>query len=180
MDHNLRREINNLADAVREAYKIEVPIGDIDEIVERLDGVVEYNYYIPEFADGIIEKVNRENLDDPEFKITISELQVDLRKRFSIAHELGHLFLHMGYIIDEEEWNKTEETFLRKYAGEMEYQANEFAAAFLMPRKEFRLTLEENYTGNNSYNMGPVANYFNVSLDAAVNRGRWLGYLAWG
>jgi Zn-dependent peptidase ImmA (M78 family) len=26
------------------------------------------------------------------------------RRNFSVAHELGHLFLHMGYIVSPEKW----------------------------------------------------------------------------
>ncbi len=38
------------------------------------------------------------------FEIIVFEYQPPNRKSFTIAHELGHLFLHMGYIIDEERW----------------------------------------------------------------------------
>ena len=51
------------------------------------------------------------------------------RIRFTLAHELGHIFLHSG--IDESEKRSVE---LNKL---MEKQANFFAGAFLIPKKSF-------------------------------------------
>ena len=62
----------------------------------------------------------------------------------------------------------------------MEYQAHEFAAAFLMPREIFFKVMNENYNGDGTYSMNKVADYFQVSLESAINRGRWLGILSWG
>lgn len=38
MDNSTRRMINSLAEDVLSAYNISVPIGNIDEIVEKLGG----------------------------------------------------------------------------------------------------------------------------------------------
>lgn len=85
----------------------------------------------------------------------------------------------MGYLIDKELWDSnSNEVFFRKEKGEMEYQANEFAAAFLMPREDFSEVMKENYK-EGYYNMKAVAEAFQVSISAAINRGRWLGYLSW-
>lgn len=58
------------------------------------------------------------------------------RKRFALAHELGHFELHRHHTPD---WNCTERDFLR--FGETQVQeteANVFAAELLMPEKLFR------------------------------------------
>ena len=67
------------------------------------------------------------------------------RQRFTIAHELGHYFLHRheGNIF-------TDEIFFRAgYLGnekqKMEWQANEFAASILMPRNEIEYYLNEKH-----------------------------------
>ena len=55
---------------------------------------------------------------------------------------------------------------------------NEFAAAFLMPKELYKRVMDENTVGNAVY-IAKVAQYFNVSIDAASYRGKWLGYLQW-
>ena len=68
------------------------------------------------------------------FTIQLPTITFPLQKRISIAHELGHLFLHANY----------GRVALKAYhdaKGEnelVEYEANEFARAFLMPAKSVR------------------------------------------
>jgi Zn-dependent peptidase ImmA (M78 family) len=63
---------------------------------------------------------------------------IEQRLRFSFAHELGHFVLH-GKEIEERQFGSVEE-FKRWAAmpseyGSAEYQANEFAGRFLVPRE---------------------------------------------
>jgi Zn-dependent peptidase ImmA (M78 family) len=63
---------------------------------------------------------------------------IEQRLRFSFAHELGHFVLH-GKEIEERHFGSVEE-FKRWAAapsedGSAEYQANEFAGRFLVPRE---------------------------------------------
>ena len=110
--------------------------------------------------------------------IAISYFQNPQRKTFTIAHELGHLFLHMGFIIDRNLWQTQNETVYRRFGtSEQEYQANEFAASLLMPQVAYKRVLDQ-YSENNMVDMSKVAKHFNVSMAAAINRGRFLGYLA--
>ena len=63
-------------------------------------------------------------------RLFVSPFQSSERRKFTIAHELGHLFLHMGYMIDSDLWEQQENaTFYRAGNSSEEYQANEFAAA---------------------------------------------------
>ncbi len=175
MDLDTRRRINDAADAIREVFKIETPIENIEEIVRDLHGRVERKPSLSEAVEGKIYRLNS------GFVIEVPENKNEYREKFTIAHELGHLFLHMGYLIDNEIWNQNKDNvYFRKEIGEMEYQAHEFAAALLMPRKIFFEVMNNNYEGNGIYNIDNVAKYFKVSVEAATNRGRWLGILAWG
>jgi len=62
------------------------------------------------------------------------------RERFTIAHELGHLFLHIAPNNINAEFEDTEENLMRNnYWNFQEYEANNFAARLLMP-KELILT----------------------------------------
>ena len=99
-----------------------------------------------------------------------------------IAHELGHLFLHMGYLVNPDKWNAIDEYYdspkYRQGYSEEEYEANQFAGAFLMPEKEYRQFVIE-YSKDNRINVNLIANHFNVSFDAALTRGKWLGIFQW-
>lgn len=173
MNKQLRLKINEISDVIRDEFNIACPITNFDEIINDLGGTIEYCDELVDGAEAMIKK------NGNGFIITVSNDSNKARQRFSIAHELGHLFLHMGYMIDEDMWNKNKDEYFRKLAGEMEYQAHEFAAAFLMPKDLFIKKMNEFYDGNKYYDMKKVADYFNVSLEAAINRGRWLDKLSW-
>lgn len=107
------------------------------------------------------------------------------RERFSIAHELGHLFLHMGYLVDANRFSSLQEGHsydrVPSYhlgKSEEEYEANEFASELLMPRKQFMEAVRANTTGG-TCNIEALADRFGVSRQAAATRGRWLGVFAW-
>ena len=170
MDNSTRRMINSLAEDVLSAYNISVPIGNIDEIVEKLGGTIQKEAF---FSDGAVEK------EGNGFKIIVSPFQDEKRERFTIAHELGHLFLHMGYRTNNELWEKQENNIYHRIGNsEKEYQANEFAAAFLMPATEYLSVLNKVAEGN-MVDTSKIAEYFNVSIEAAANRGKFLVYLRW-
>lgn len=174
MNTTMRKTINDISDIIRNALNIEGPIIDIDAIVRSLNGELREVDSLEEGAEGRIFK------NGERFIIEIPKIVNENRRTFTIAHELGHLFLHMGYLIDQEMWNENSEiSFFRKDIGEMEYQAHEFAASFLMPREEFFREIKTNYNGDGSYNIEAVAEFFNVSIEAATNRGKWLGIIAW-
>ncbi|MED4990110.1 ImmA/IrrE family metallo-endopeptidase [Geobacillus sp. NFOSA3] len=181
MDYEKRKEINKLANNIRSILELEPPV-DIERAVKLLNGeIVE-----EKLEHGMEAKIIKNTDSDyPAFKIYINPEIIgnnERRKRFSIAHELGHLFLHMGYLINEEKWNQienyTDSVYYRFGHNEEEYEAHEFAASFLMPEKHFREIAKKNYS-NGYYNIGPIADHFDVSKDAATNRGRWLGMFSW-
>ena len=57
------------------------------------------------------------------------------RRRFTIAHEIGHLILHMDPKVGVREFVDTKKTLNRRdsYWDLKEYEANNFAAQLLMP-----------------------------------------------
>lgn len=173
MNNELRMLINNLTQDIIELYNIQIPIQNINDVVEVLGGSVEESIDIDSMSDGSIRKQN------DGFIIYVSPFQSVERKKFTIAHELGHLFLHMGYKVNSELWNKQKNaTYYRSGDSLMEYQANEFAAALLMPKKVYKDIMEQ-YTIGNRVETDKVADYFGVSISAASNRGKFLGYLQW-
>jgi Zn-dependent peptidase ImmA (M78 family) len=92
----------------------------------------------------------------------------------------------MGYLLDKVKWTSMsnndfqDSAFFRmsdNYTQE-ENEANEFAASFLMPKGEF-IDIAKQHLSNNHYTIGPIADHFQVSEIAAINRGKWLGIFAW-
>lgn len=178
MNRELRNEINNLAEDILAFFEIDVPISDMEEVVTLLRGRLSEKEGSSICSDGNIKKVNSN--DDIDFEICVPKEQSNNRKNFTVAHELGHLFLHMGYLINDDLWNNFSDSTILNREGnsEFELQANEFAAAFLMPRKLYKEIMDK-YSDDNKVLIGKVAEYFNVSIDAASYRGKWLGYLKW-
>jgi Zn-dependent peptidase ImmA (M78 family) len=174
----LNYEMKNLIDAMTQEvikiYNIQIPITDIDEVVRSMGGVIREDSGIDSFSDGRIRKSGSDS-----FVIEVSPFQTEERRNFTIAHELGHLFLHMGFQTNEQRWNEQANVpYYRNGNSELEYQSNEFAAAFLMPRYEFKRVMDE-HTDGSMVNTAEIARYFHVSVSAAANRGKWLGYLKW-
>ena len=69
-----------------------------------------------------------------------SEIQYEGRKRFAIAHELGHLLMHKGSLMHDDtnsslSWFNETEKQLKK--GKQEFEANQFASEYLMPSNLF-------------------------------------------
>lgn len=173
MNYQTRKFINELADNIRMAFHIETPILDMSEIVSRMQGNLIQTSHGVDISSGFIRK------KDDSFEIVVPFSQSEVRKNFTIAHELGHLFLHMGYIIAPDIWQGQDNKEYHRYGiSEAESQANEFAAAFLMPQVEYKRVMEDNCQGN-LVNTANIAKHFNVSIEAAANRGKWLGYLQW-
>jgi len=110
-----------------------------------------------------------------------SGIKSPYRERFTIAHELGHIFLHFSEnkkTFTDEELNTKLEQYNKKVAArglysisniELEKEANNFAANLLMPehliKKYFTLNIKE------------LSNLFQTSKRAMQNRLKNLGYI---
>lgn len=166
--------IDQMADVVRQRYGIEGPIANIDDVVREIGGIVTDDPSIDGFADGRIKKTGEQ-----AFEIIIPPFQNEERRNFIIAHELGHLFLHMGYRSDHERWDvQNNMAYYRSACVGSEYQADAFAAAFLMPDGDFKRVMAQ-YTEGSTVDTSAVAKYFHVFISSAANRGKELGYLRW-
>ncbi len=169
-------KINNIADKIRKALDITTLPYEPSDAIKKLGGTITYN--VNDYnVDAILKKTGENS-----FNINLNPNRHINRDRFTLAHELGHLFLHMGFIVDKEKWDSisTDDIifFRDNNYSIKEYEANEFAASFLMPKDEFIEIAEENLTGNN-YNLNSISEYFRVSVQATENRGKWLGIFKW-
>jgi Zn-dependent peptidase ImmA (M78 family) len=98
-------------------------------------------------------------VDGPDnFRILVSAFTGPERDRFTIAHELGHYVLHSDF-------GRKRIRAARFGSDRVEWEANWFAAAFLMPETDFRDTCRR--VGTNST---LVAARYLVSAKAAEVR----------
>lgn len=120
--------------------------------------------------------------DEGAFTILINKTKPQTRQNFTIAHELGHYFLHQeelknehkGILIDEEySLDGTTNILLREdqpiTRTRIEIEANNFAASLLMPEKVVRRVWES------IKDIRECASIFNVSISAMSIRLERLG-----
>jgi hypothetical protein len=94
------------------------------------------------------------------------------RAAFTVGHELGHAVLHTATLVDLGDLNLQSQAALHRGKKEhsicrdTEWQANSFAAAFLMPFEGLKSLSIRTKT----LSEGAIASHFGVSLEAAFNR----------
>ena len=163
-----KQQIHAFAEAAAKKLSY-VSGGPIRDVVTKLGGTTEHSDpFEVDIPDSIrVEKKGR-------FTIYISSLTSSERDRFTIAHELGHYLLHFPKLLKDDpsarmlatRWvNESKADQVRA-----EWEANWFAAAFLMPKAEFEAA-HAKYTGD----LSKIATAFGVSEAAATIRAKSLG-----
>jgi Zn-dependent peptidase ImmA (M78 family) len=144
--------IGEYAERVADEYGVKDSSGRVDVrgLVRQLRGTVSA-------SDGF-ESLTINH--DGSFTIFVPLTTSPLRDNFTIAHELGHYFLH--FLIPFERGDDPDRHFQRGGSSRLETQANVFAAALLMPEAEFRKAYR-NLQGD----VYAIASHFNVSSAAA-------------
>lgn len=152
-----REDIEALASQIAEKLSLR-PGCDLRPVVERLGGKLEVHPWDEPEQAGSVEVRGPEN-----FTIYLSPFTGHYRDRFTIAHELGHYFLHSLV-------GKHHIRIAREGSNRAEWEANWFAAGFLMPEAEFRQKWNE--LGGS---MEAMANAFDVSPQTIRVRAQTLG-----
>lgn len=137
---------------------------DLADLVRRNNGDLSYIGFLDEDqTDAIVVE------PDGEFCIRLSSHTGALRDNFTIAHELGHLLLHWPKVRAASPGSGMKATRRVDDSKEplrrCEWEANWFASAFLMPRKEFQSAYED----------GSAADRFGVTQAAVEVRAKTLG-----
>ena len=98
-------------------------------------------------ADGLSGEIRK--LNEGEYQISVQASEHYYRKRFTMAHELGHFLLHKDKIGDGvndtpayRTYEKAE-LFNSNITAEHESEANAFAAALLMPKEAIEYYVRE-------------------------------------
>ncbi|HSX43269.1 MAG TPA: ImmA/IrrE family metallo-endopeptidase [Candidatus Saccharimonadales bacterium] len=138
---------NNLLELAK-AEDIAVYEADLSALGPNISGVIEYS--------------NDTKKTDP--KIFLNKNISAKRKVFTLAHELGHHFLHEGrkLRVDNLDYSKDDKD------TQDETEANYFAASILVPQEIFLYKLRH---GSST---AELAEYFGVSLPVIENRLKWV------
>lgn len=148
---NEKNPPNIIATKIREVLGI--PRGPIESLVQVIEaaGVIVY------FIDTDADKFDGITLvtDSGQPIIFINDKLPNDRKRFTIAHELGHLVMHIPFSPLPSEQNEEDE-------------ANQFASEFLMPYLDCRYELQ-----NLRFNdLGTLKAYWKLSKAAIIYRAK--------
>lgn len=142
--------------------------GSMHEIVAKLKGQISYKEEVSPDTRTPESIVIR---PDGGFQIFLPLVTSAERDRFTIAHELGHLFLHFPTVRKRYPGSEMVATRWVDQSDDIqkraEWEANWFAAAFVMPENEFRAT--------SAHGLSHAASHFGVSLSAAQVRAQSLG-----
>jgi Zn-dependent peptidase ImmA (M78 family) len=143
----LRDEGVRTADGVLRAFSVFSPPVPVYEIARSLGA------HVLEVTDpgwtGAVQVVS----DVPH--IWVRGEDAHMRKRFTVAHELGHLLLHPLPLLESGQFRDNS-----KYSGgPREAEANGFAAELLVP-----LWMLEEYGAELEFSTVTLANMFNVSI----------------
>lgn len=168
MEMNYKIESENFVTRILLSHEFNVLPIKIEEIVKSLEITIK-RYEFNEDVSGVL--VIDEN---GQAIIGYNPNESESRKRFSIAHELGHYILHSnkskGIFIDKLMFRKNIKLYSKK-EEKIEAEANYFAANLLMPKS---LLLEEikklDSYADDDQNIGRLATIFNVSISAMTYR----------
>lgn len=149
-----------------------IPV-DIGEII-RTEGIVLQEESLEDDVSGMLV------IKDSQVTIGVNSCHHPNRRRFTMAHELGHYVLHRSssnVFFDESllffRNQKSSEGTQRQ-----EIEANNFAAELLMPEPAIRQRLENPIDAFNDKEVSSLASEFNVSSQALTIRLTKLGLLS--
>lgn len=145
---------------------------DVEKLIRDLKGEV-VNHNKP-----YAEVFKIDNNDDISFSIALPTISDTYERRYLITHLIGHLLIHMNYLIDNEKWQNIESysdsAYYRQGHNIENYEADEFAMTLLMNKEEFLKISKENMD-NGIYKIDDIAKHFEVPTKYVIARGRQLG-----
>lgn len=144
----------------------ELPV-PVEEIATKLGATVVYEA-MDRSVSGLLVR------DDDSTVMGINATHPEVRQRFSIAHEVGHLVLHRGrpMVVDHVRLNLRDDRSSAATDYE-EIQANAFAAELLMPRDLVLRALRDvdaERSGSEARVVSDLAQVFGVSEQAMEYR----------
>ena len=167
-----RKRAEEMAQVVVEATKVTKPPVPIERMAEAY-GVRLHYESVQSTMSGYLYR------DEIEPVIGVNSRHPEVRQRFTVAHELGHLLLHRsaGLRVDREMmgWGRSD-----GLTAAEEIEANVFAAAVLMPAELLEKDMEETESVDvllDQRFVRDLAKKYEVSVQALVLRLSDLGYM---
>ena len=160
--------IDVIALDVLRVTKTDIPVKDIKELVSYFGGEI-----VVGISNNWIDKTGPDS-----FNIYVDNWNFPLFNKFYIAARLGDVILHTNYLSDRESYLNSKEFMFKPDTGLTTQvdQSNEFAYGLLMPEDIYRKVLYENTKGNDVHTKN-IAEYFEVPISAASERGKRLGLI---
>ncbi len=153
-------DVENAARSLRGQWTLGVdPIPNLSELLEE-HGIKVLSIDLKDI-DGLTARVKRKD-HEPVPVIVVKSGAWSERKRFTLAHELGHLVMEVAPGVD------------------LERAANRFAGAFLMPAQALWLEIGRQRTSISVGELLHLKKLFGASLQAITYRCRDLGILGEG
>ena len=175
LDERIRQLISEIAENLACQVRPDSNMA-MKEAVKNLGGEAAYTDDLFETPGGTVKK-----LTDNKFEILIynsGTLTLE-KENFILARELGHLFLHLGFA--GEKWKKISSGKTNPcWQYEEKLEADQFALAFLMPKREYRKVLLASRSSDGTANISLISKYFNVTEEKAGIRGYELNFLKCG
>ncbi len=171
-----RKHIRGLVEQLLQKHSIESAWVDVEGIAEAMDIGVQY-----EPADDELSGFLLRDLERRKVLIGVNQRHGLNRKRFTIAHELGHFFLHEqeGLHVDRRFRIDLRDSNSSQGESDKEKEANLFAAELLMPVRFLKQDLAEldAIDLENDTAVEDLAKKYKVSTQAMIFRLVNLGYM---
>lgn len=155
------------AQVLEEANIVEPPV-DVEWLAKEILGVELWYEHLEAGVSGMLYREDRRNA------IAVNSDHAEVRQRFTIAHELGHLLLHKGRPIIVDHLVRARLN-LRDVESSLatnheEIEANGFGAALLMPAEWIFRDVDERLPMASGRLVGELSAIYRVSAQAMENR----------
>jgi Zn-dependent peptidase ImmA (M78 family) len=139
----------------------------IREVVRKVFGIQINETDLGRDVSGFLERTG------DKWHIFINKNESEARKRFTIAHELGHFVFHKDQYVASGTSSPDQIFFRNENNNPIEKEANDFAANLLMPEEIFKSYINEGYN-----TIDALADKFGLSTSAVKYRAYKLGFLS--
>lgn len=161
-------QIEFITKTVRQHWKIGTgPIDNLQYLLESNGIIVTGFRNVNEKIDAFSQRVNVQNHGTVFIIALAIGEKPDVRLRFDMAHELGHILLH--------NWDDSNDSLSKDEFNVLEKQANIFASALLLPRETFGKDVAP-YATNVEYYRS-LRKKWGVSMQAMMYRARQLNLI---
>jgi len=158
-------QIERIAKTVREYWNLGTgPIDNLQYVLESNGIIVTGFNNVENRIDAFSQRITVQNHGTVFIVALALGDKPDVRLKFDMAHELGHILMH--------NWDDSNETLSKDEFNALEKQANMFASALLLPRETFGKDVAPYATNVEFYRS--LKKKWGVSMQAMMYRARQL------